>query len=181
MDPSGAVVKEGCEAMAKFCEGAADMLLHFAVSMGRAVFTAITHKHAKVRIAGIKALNAVLYCGVYKYNTDLMEMLVGFRDPNIVPIKDFYEPSTKLNYFAMLVQDRSTLVRECFYKTIADLLIKLPDRKDHEGRLFPYIISGIYDNCEEIQNLAFELIEEIGQVHEEENEKDFREMKQLGF
>jgi len=29
--------------------------------------------------------------------------MVGFRDPNIVPIKEFYDPSTKINYFAMFI------------------------------------------------------------------------------
>lgn len=74
-----------------------------------------------------------------------MEHLIGFRDPNLVPLRDFYEISTKLNYFAMLVADRSTVVRDQFYKTIAGLSMKLPDKKDHESRLFPYIISGLYD------------------------------------
>jgi hypothetical protein len=46
--------------------------------------------------------------------------MVGFRDPNLVAIKEFYEPSAKVNYFALFVQDRSTLVRETFYKTIGD-------------------------------------------------------------
>ena len=71
--------------------------------------------------------------------------MVGFRDPNIVPIKDFYDPSTKLNYFATFVADRSVAVGECFYHTVADLLHRLPDKTDHEGTLFPYLISGLYD------------------------------------
>lgn len=45
---------------------------------------------------------------------------------------------------------------------MAKLLIDLPDRIDHEGRIFPYIISGLYDDNDEIKKLTFELIEEIG-------------------
>ena len=48
-----------------------------------------------------------------------MEHLIGFRDPNIVPIKAFYEHTTKVNYFALLVADRSNSVREAFFKTLA--------------------------------------------------------------
>jgi hypothetical protein len=113
--------------------------------MARSLFTAFTNKHAKVRIAGIKAFHQVLYCGLWKFNANIMEHMIGFRDPNVVPIRDFYEFTTKLNYFAMFVADRSTIVREFFYKTMANLMIKLPDKKDHEGRVFPYIISGLYD------------------------------------
>ena len=116
--------------------------------MARSLFTSFVNKHAKVRIAGIKAFYHVLYCGVWKFNANIMEHMIGFRDPNIVPIKDFYEHSTKLNYFAMMVADRSTAVRDCFYKTMADLMMKLPDKKDHESRVFPYLITGLYDGVE---------------------------------
>lgn len=88
--------------------------------------------------------------------------MVGFRDPNIVPIKEFYDPSTKVNYMAMFVVDRSTAVRECFYKTMAKILMDLPDRYDHEGRIFPFLISGLFDQNDDIRRLVYELIEEIG-------------------
>jgi len=58
-----------------------------------------------VRIAALEALGQVLYCGVWKYNAIIFEILIGFRDPNSVPIKDFYEPSHNINYFATLITD----------------------------------------------------------------------------
>ena len=88
--------------------------------------------------------------------------MVGFRDPNIVPIKEFYDPSTKVNYFAMLLVDRSTQVRIMFYKTMGKLLMDLPDRVDMEGRIFPYLISGLYDHHEDIRSTTFEILEELG-------------------
>jgi len=181
MDPYGAVITEGCNAMIEFCNNGSDQLLHFAENMARSLFTAFTNKHAKVRIAGLKALHQVLYCGIWKFNANIMEHMIGFRDPNLVPIRDFYEFTTKLNYFAMFVADRSTIVREFFYKTMASLMIKLPDKKDHEGRIFPYLISGLYDHNDDIKEAVFELLEEMGRHYEEEYEKDIRELKQLGF
>lgn len=86
-----------------------------------------------------------MYCGVWKYNANIMEHLIGFRDPNLVPIRDFYESTTKINYFAMFIVDRSIKVRSAFYKTVSDLLLHLPDKKDHEGRLFPYLLTGLHD------------------------------------
>lgn len=71
--------------------------------------------------------------------------MVGFRDPNLVAIKDFYEHTTRINYLAIFVHDRSVLVRECFYKTMGKIMTELPDKYDHEARIFPYIISGLYD------------------------------------
>lgn len=113
--------------------------------MGRALFTSFVHKHAKVRMAGLKALFDVCVCGQWKYSVEVLNFMVGFRDPNTVAIKSFYETDTKLNYFASFVADRSTLCRDTFYKTIGDMMMRLPDKIDHEGRLFPYMISGLYD------------------------------------
>ena len=181
MDPYGGVIIEGCQAMCEWTQNGGDQLLHFSENLGRSIFTSFIHKHGKVRIAGLKALYAVFFCGVWKYNANIMEHIIGFRDPNIVPVKDFYESTTKLNYFAMFVADRCTNVRDCFYRTMAGLAMKLPDKKDHEGRIFPYLISGLYDQNDTIQETVFELIEELGKQYEEEYEKDMREIKQLGF
>lgn len=81
----------------------------------------------------------------------------------------------------MFVQDRSVATRSCFYKTMAKLLIDLPDRVDMEGRIFPYLISGLYDHNDGIRATTFELIEEIGLQHEDLNEEKFRELKQFGY
>ena len=131
MDPAGQVIIEGCQGMKEFAISGGDQLIHFCEVMGRALFTAFVHKHAKVRCAGLKSLFDVMVCGKFKHSHLIMSMMVGFRDPNIVAIKDFYETSTRLNYFASFVGDRSVLVRECFYKTIGDLLARLPDKEDH--------------------------------------------------
>lgn len=81
------------------------MLLHFTEILGRAVLLPLISKKSKVRIAALDALGAILYCGVWKYNAFVFENLVGFRDPNSVPIKDFYEPSHNINYLASLITD----------------------------------------------------------------------------
>lgn len=81
----------------------------------------------------------------------------------------------------MLVQDRSVSVRKCFYQTMAKLLLDLPDRIDMEARIFPYLISGLYDENDGVRQNVFELIEEIGLCHEEREEEKFREIKQFAY
>jgi len=49
-----------------------------------------------------------------------VEILIGFRDPNLVAIKDFYEYSTKINYFALLINDPKTSVRDMFIRCLGD-------------------------------------------------------------
>ena len=183
MDPYGEVIIEGTRAIAALSRAGGDQLIHFCEPMGRALFTAFVHKHAKVRMAGLRALFDVLCTGIWKNSVFVFEAMIGFRDPNMVAIKEFYDPSTKVNYFAMFVVDRSVATRKCFYQTIAKCLIDLPDKIDHEGRLFPYLISGLFDENTDICNMCYELIEEIGLRHEEypENEVKLRELKQFGF
>lgn len=182
MDPAGAaVITQACRSISELCRAAPKLLLHYSEQLARSLFTALTHKHWKVRCAGLEALGQVFYTGVFKYNSVILEALTGFRDPNSVPIKDFYEPTTKLNYLAMFVTDRSVHVREMFYRVISDLLINLPDKYDLEPRLIPYLLSGLFDPIPEIRDLTFEQIEEIGQVYEDEKEKDIREIRQFGY
>ncbi len=80
--------------------------------MGRAVLLPLISKKSKIRIAGLNALTSVLWCGLWKYNAFIFENLVGFRDPNSVPIKDFYEPSNNINYLATFINDQNVKVRQ---------------------------------------------------------------------
>lgn len=57
----------------------------------------------------------------------------------------------------------------------------MPDAVDHEGRLFPFLLSGLYDQNPDIRHLTFEILEELGLAHEEENEEKLREIKQFGY
>ena len=74
-----------------------------------------------------------------------MNIIIGFRDPNSVPIRDFYESSYNINYFAIFVNHTHYDVRDAFFRMIGDLLCRLPDRVDHETRLVPYLLSGYFD------------------------------------
>ena len=128
VDPSGEVILEGCEAIFQFCGQVGELAHNFSKILGNSLFSSITHKVAKVRISGLKALDSVLKIGAYKYNPFIFEGLIGFRDPNLVPIKDFYEPSTKLNYLAILSKDPNPNVRLTFYGYLGSWLTKLTDK-----------------------------------------------------
>jgi hypothetical protein len=82
-----------------------EILLHFSEILGRAILLPLISKKSKVRIAALDALNEIFYCGVWKYNAFIFENLIGFKDPNSVPIKAFYEAIHNINYFATLISD----------------------------------------------------------------------------
>ena len=92
MDPYGDVIIEGTRAIAEFGRSGGDQLIHFCEAMGRSLFTAFVHRHSVVRIAGLRALFDVMCAGAWKTSYSVLEHMVGFRDPNIVPIAEFYEP-----------------------------------------------------------------------------------------
>lgn len=168
MDPCSDVQIGACKNLSFFCKTYRELLFHFSEIIARALLLPLVSKKSKVRIAALEALGQVLYCGCYKYNANIMEVLIGFRDPNVVPIRDFFEYSTRINYLAILIKDSKTAVRETFMRYLGDWLLILPDRYDHETRLVPYLISGLFDPDEEIRKSVAEIIEEIGIQYERE-------------
>ncbi|CAK9011892.1 Dynein axonemal assembly factor 5 (HEAT repeat-containing protein 2) [Durusdinium trenchii] len=64
MDPFHEVKALACETMISFCYNHTEMLLHFALPLARSLTSCLTHNHAKLRIAGLRAVTACLWCGV---------------------------------------------------------------------------------------------------------------------
>ena len=122
-----------------------------------------------------------MYCSPFKKNVEIMEQLIGFRDPNVVPIKDFYEPSTKFNYLAFLSSDSNQAVLIKFYEVIFDWLLNAEDRVDHESRLIPYVLTGLFNKNENVADFVYEKFIKMGELHEKTNAKDYREQKEYGI
>mmetsp|Transcript_41670 Transcript_41670/g.75656 ORF Transcript_41670/g.75656 Transcript_41670/m.75656 type:complete len:1312 (-) Transcript_41670:43-3978(-) len=181
MDPFHEVKVLGCETMIAFCHNHTEMLLHFSEPMGRALTSCITHNHAKVRIGALRALTAVLWCGVWKHNHEILQILMAFQDPNMVAIKAFYEADTKVNYMSTLSFDRHPAVRRYWFETMAYWLLRIPDKVDHEPYIFPYLLTGLCDENEEIALEVYWLIERCGELYEKEHESDLRKTLQYGF
>jgi len=54
-------------------------------------------------------------------------------------------------------------------------MTSLKDKWDHDKRILPYIISGLFDGNLEIQKIAFKYMRKRGEQHAVEKEKDFRD------
>ena len=79
--------------------------MHFTETLARALLFPLISKKSRVRVAALEALGSVLECGIWKHNATVLEILTGFRDPNSVPIKAFYEPIHNINYLATFIID----------------------------------------------------------------------------
>lgn len=181
MDPYDQIQIKACKLVSEFVVSFRELVFHFTVKLARSLLLPLTAKKSSVKIAAIQALHDVLFCGTWKYTSDVFDILVGFKDPNYVAIKEFYEPSHGLNYLATLINSPNPSVREAFLQMVCDLLIALPDRVDIETRLIPYFLTGLFDDFAEIREFTLGIIEEVGLAVEREKEKDFREIKQLGY
>ncbi|CDJ49404.1 hypothetical protein, conserved [Eimeria brunetti] len=180
MDICHEVKFSALQTVVEFFDRHQHMLLHFTEPVARSILSCLVHQHARIRMGALRALTHVLACGLYKYNGDIIQMLAGWRDPNIVPIKALYETTTVRNYFAELLADQSPMVRMFFFDTVAWWLLEFKDKTDYETWLFPYLLSGLFDSFRPIQQLVFRLLEQLGKQYEATHEEDLRDIKQLG-
>ncbi|CAJ1448948.1 unnamed protein product, partial [Effrenium voratum] len=181
MDPFHEVKALACETMVAFCCNHTEMLLHFALPMARSLTSCLTHNHAKIRMAALRAITACLFCGVWKHNFEIFQVLMAWQDPNKVPIKAFYEGVTNVNYMSTLSFDRHPAVRRFWFETLGYWMLRCTDKVDLEPYIAPYLLTGLCDENEEIALEVFWLIEKIGEAYEEEHESDLRKTKQYGF
>eukprot|EP00438_Fugacium_kawagutii_P023321 Skav227002 [mRNA] locus=scaffold4219:189182:200878:- [translate_table: standard] len=84
----------------------------------------LTHNHAKIRIAALRAVTACLWCGVWKHNFEIFQVLMAWQDPNKVPIKAFYEGVTNVNYMSTLSFDRHPAVRRFWFETLTHWMLR---------------------------------------------------------
>ena len=181
MDTCTAVAQSACDFVAALATRfSKDLLFYFNAILNRGLLYALSHKQAKLRLAALNAVDKLVYCSPFKSNVQIMEQLVGFRDPHLVPIKDFYEPSTKFNYFAFLSCDANQIVLKRFYEVISSWTLLLEDRNEFEPRVLPYMLTGLFDKNSEIALYVSERFALMGKQYEIDNEKELREQKQYG-
>ena len=57
-----------------------------------------------------------------------MDIIIGHRDPNLVAINDFYNPSHNINYLSIIINSEKPVIREDFFEIIRDWLCDLEDK-----------------------------------------------------
>jgi hypothetical protein len=59
---------------------------------------------------------------------------------------------------------------------IGNWLLTLRERRDHEARLLPYVLSGICDDSPAVVESALQLLDQLGQQYEKEHEADLADL-----
>eukprot|EP00899_Mesostigma_viride_P008339 jgi/Mesvir1/17506/Mv08768-RA.4 len=167
------VVMASCSALELYCRSLGLKLRPIAKELVSAYMVPLLHRRSRVRVAVLRALRAVVPCG----GQEKILELTAFVDPNVIAIRAFYEGECKVNYFGQLVRDANAAVREEFYCTIASWMLTMDDRYSYESRLIPYILSGLSDESPALQELTYDLVEQLGKRYEEERAEELRDVK----
>ena len=157
-------------------------LREFAEAMNRRIWTVskillaaiaprLGHRRQAVRVATVEALTPLIFNGGHEAILDLC----SFRDPNVVAVRAFYGDDTKVNYFGKLITDACPKVRLTFVRAVGTWLLELPERRDHEGRLLPYLMSGLIDEDARVQACALETLTKLGELFIVDHAEDMKD------
>jgi hypothetical protein len=150
MDPYRDVSIAGCKLLHRICDIYKDLIKERGIYVIKALFYPMINSNSKSRIAAIKAMGKLLYCNPFKQAFQVMSLIMAWRDPNIVPLSDFFDPKIKLNYLARLSADKKDSVRKVFITQLGEWFTQLKDKWDHDRRILPYLLTGLFDKNEEI-------------------------------
>lgn len=134
------------------------------------------HRHARVRSAAVDALRYIIPCGA----AEAIRELAAFRESNVIDMNAFYHGETRVNYFAKLVGDGNNRVRRKYYDMLSDWMTNLPERYDYETLMMPYLLSGLFDATNEIQQKCLETVNSIGAEYERNNEDKLKDQMDYG-
>ncbi|CAG9318752.1 unnamed protein product [Blepharisma stoltei] len=129
------------------------------------------------KIEGIEILNNVINKGNLEENIELLQSLTAIDDPESAPLSKFIDFQSII---CSVIKHSSPEARENFIRMCGDILTNHQNKYDLEKWLIPYLIIGLFDNNETVRETTFEIIEEIGAIHERENNEIIRDPRGKG-
>ena len=171
---------------------------HYASGFVRSLMAGgLDHRHAKVRLATLDALDALVHCPDEAKQrgagSEAILYLLGGREANVLPIASFYGRDVSHNYAAKLALEGNAAVRGRWVVALGGWVNRLPDRMDWWPFLTPYLLSEVAGGGGEgggaargappptapQQALAF--LDAAGAAYEMEHAKDLLERLQYGL
>ncbi|WBY59425.1 hypothetical protein Py17XNL_001205245 [Plasmodium yoelii yoelii] len=128
---------------------------HYIISTS--LLKCLCNKNSKIKIKCMHTLVKIIKNNNNNtQNYKIIEMLIGYKDPNIVPIKCFYDNNyVNINYLCLLYNDKSIKVKYHFYSFIFIILYEFIDYNDFSTFLLPYLFSACFDNYKIFRFLSF--------------------------
>ena len=170
-DPFHEILLENSKCLKEFADVMGNKLWMISKILLAAFALNLSHRRQAVRVAVIEAISPLVFTGAHESLLDLC----SFRDPNVVPIRAFFGNDIKINYMGKLITDSCVKVRRTLVRTVGSWMLELPERRDHESRLLPYVLSGLIDEDEEVQSEALQIIGKLGELYIYDNAEDMKD------
>ncbi|KJP87529.1 hypothetical protein AK88_02833 [Plasmodium fragile] len=122
----------------------------------------LCNKYSKVKIKCMNTLLKLILHNSNSKNYKIIEMLIGYKDPNVVPIKSFYDQAyVNINYLCNLYNDKSTRVKFQFYSFLFIILYEFNESNEFDTFLLPYLFSACFENYKIFRLVCFMYIQLI--------------------
>ena len=106
----------------------------------------LNHKSSKVRIATIGVVDKFfMRAEPWKSTYSVVSKLAAIEG-NDIPVSEFFNPSTHVNYMSRLTFDGNLKVRTMWFRQLVDWTVSLEDRSDVDIHFCPYILTGTFDS-----------------------------------
>ncbi|KMZ80161.1 hypothetical protein PVIIG_01941 [Plasmodium vivax India VII] len=139
-----------------------DQYVNYHYIISTCLLKCLCNKYSRVKIKCMNTLLKLILHNSNSKNYKIIEMLIGYKDPNVVPIKSFYDNAyVNINYLCNLYNDRSTRVKFQFYSFLFLLLYQFNESNDFVTFLLPYLFSACFDNYKIFRLVSFLYIQLI--------------------
>ena len=125
------------------------------------VIPLLGHKSSRIRLAALYAVDQCLIRAEPWRKTYPTLSAMAALETNEIPIPDFFNPPTRVNYMSSLTFDSSIVVRRAWFSQLVDWVTTLEDRADVDAHLCPYILTGLFDEELKLQVMQW-INEKIG-------------------
>jgi hypothetical protein len=119
------------------------------------VLQLLGHKASRIRLAAISAVDQCLMRAEPWRKTYPTIAAMAALTTDVVPIADFFNPPTRVNYMSRLTFDSNLVVRRAWFSQLVDWVTTLEDRADVDAHLCPYLLTGLFDEDVKVQVLQW--------------------------
>ncbi|CRH00453.1 conserved Plasmodium protein, unknown function [Plasmodium relictum] len=153
-----------------------DAFIRYYYIISTCLLKCLCNKYSKIKIKCLDILIKLIKNNKNSKNYKIIEMLIGYKDPNIVPIKSFYDSNyVNINYLCILFNDKNVKVRFHFYSFLFIILYEFVDSNDFIAFLLPYLFSGCFDNYKIFRLLCFLFLQLLSKKKQSDLNNDIKE------
>ena len=129
------------------------------------IIPSLSGSQSRVKVSAIQCIDQLVCNGA----SESIHQLTGFIPHNIVDLNILYSNTdhTRINYFALLINDGNTTTRTAFYNMLHRWVYgSLHERYDYDTLIMSYYLSGLYDNIISVQQLCYTNFIALGTQYE---------------